>query len=187
MAKQPIATDNKAEVMSDTDLAEIIAPFLDRMEKRDIESRKESAQVRKEIGQNSKDIAKLTGLFENLFKDKESLFGFHNENVNERLKSGKEQWKTVLYGLTVAAAIMGCILAPLVANIAANKAVVTMLSATQSDIKTSQAVMGIKQYYSDVINGIERDHQNQISGAWVDDGGRVAHPARRVLYVPQEP
>lgn len=178
MAKKPIA--NKAEVMSDTDLAQTIMAFIESQAK-------QNAEFRKDIAQNSKETSKLTAVLEGLFKDKEYLFGFHNENVTERLRSGKEQWKTVLQGLGVAAVIMGAILGPLVANITANKTFVAMLSANQSDIKTNQAVIEMKQYYSDVINGIERDHQGQIDGAWVDEGGNVAHRARRIFYTPQEP
>lgn len=172
--------EDKAPVMSDTDLSKIIATFLENQEKRDIE-------FRKGISQASEKASKALVAIDSLIEDKKSLFDLHNESVSDRLKSGKAMWQTVLQGFGVASVIMAAILAPLTANIAANKAVSTMLVGLVSDMKVTDAVIQERQYFSDVINAIERDRQSQINGAWPDEGGRIAHPAPRFIYTPLEP
>lgn len=165
-------TDRNEKVldMSDKDATELIASFLTRQEKRDVD-------LRKELSQLTKDLSSAITAISGLSKDKESLFDLHNENVNERLKSSKEQWKTVLQGLGVAAIIMGAILAPLVSEIAGNsksiddnhtetRAMVHVLEGHVASVKTEAAILS------------ERHAQEmRMLRAWIDEDGRIAFPS----------
>lgn len=164
------------------ELNDIIGPFLERQEARDAEGRKELVQYRKEIALNSKDISRVISAVESLRKDIEALFKLHNDNVSERLKSGKEQWKTVLQGLGVAAVIMAAVLAPLSASIYANKLVIEVMYAEQNNMRVVEAEMRTRQAWAEDIMMLTNDYEQRMSRAWLDDSKGIAYPNR--TYTP---
>lgn len=146
--------NEKATAMGDTDLT----GFLERQEIRDI-------AFNEKISQNAKDIASLTSAVRAFAEDRTKLFDLHNENISDRLKSGKEQWRTVMQGLGVAAIIMTAILAPLAYNITANKGEIQRLRESDTVARVERAVI------------TERHRQEmRLARAWVGDNGEPAFP-----------
>ena len=179
--------NEKVEAMSETDFT----GFLERQEIRDVASNEK-------IAQNSKDIASLTSLFGTFAEDRTKLFDLHNDNVTEKIRSGKEQWKSILQGLSFFSLIVAAIVGPIAYNVTSNKAELTdnhtetramfkEAIETFSTIKSDIAVIEVRQYYTEVISALEGDHQNRVDGAWVDEQGNMAHPARHFFYQPLPP
>jgi len=184
--------------MSETTLVTTIKALIESQERRDQAQGVRDNEFRKGIAKNSEVISSLIPIVEDFKKDKEYLFGFHNDNMANQVRSSKEQWRAVMQGLGYAAFVMAAILAPLGYNIFQNKdelkanhvetrAMFKETLEALSTLKAETALNEQRQFYAEVINALGQDRQNILSGAWVDEQGGIAHPARHFIYQPVPP
>lgn len=166
------ANQNKADVMSDTDLGQVLATFLKAQEKRDELLRDDIKRVNTIASEAFERSTEALTRIEGSDSKHETAFKL----LNKAADSAKTNWGTVLMAIGVVSSLMYSILSPLKTDIGENNGVLQVLMDRQVQMQVDQAVMKTERNWSDDIHALTNDYENRMDRAWVNEGGIIAHP-----------